>query len=365
MSRPAMQGPRHTALDIAKGIGIVLVVLGHNPTVGSWGWPGWMIFSFHMPLFFVLSGLFLRPSDDVGRFAVARFHSILKPYLVVALAVAMAKWWAGVNGVVGPVDAVQLFGGVLHGTGATLMWTPMWYLPHLFIASCTSLLLLKALAGRPQWVMPLCAALLALGVSTIGQLPELPWSADLLPISVPFLLAGWHWRDVLLDARFGWLPCAVALAVFVTLNLAFDARMDLNMRVYDHLLISTLEAACGIYLVLALASWLQHAGLPSRAFSTLGSASLFILIFHHPIHMKVLTVLQAKGMNELPASALAVTAGLLLPLLVWQAARRLTLLRWLLLPPVKATHGPTSASPARTSECAPPSRSEAPQVRTP
>ena len=356
---------RSAAIDIAKGLGIVLVVLGHNPTVGGWGWPGWMIFSFHMPLFFVLSGLFLRPSDETGRFAVSRFHSILKPCFVVALLIAMAKWLASVKGLIAPVDAAQLFGGVLHGTGSTLMWTPMWYLPHLFIASCASLLLLKALAGRPQLVMPLCAALLAVGVLTMGRLPELPWSADLLPVTVPFMLAGWRLREGLFTARFGWLPCAMALVVFVTLNLAFDARMDLNMRIYGHLLISTAEAACGIYLVLALASRLQHADLPSRAFSTLGSASLFILIFHHPIHMKVLTVLQAKGMNELPASALAVTTGLLLPLLVWHAARRLPPLGWLLLPPVRATLAPTSASPAQTSGSAPPSRSEAPQARTP
>lgn len=360
-----MQSSRHTAIDIAKGIGTVLVVLGHNPTVGRWGWPGWMIFSFHMPLFFVLSGLFLRPSDDAGRFAISRFHSILKPYFVVALLIAVAKWLASLKGVVAPIDTAQLFGGVLHGTGATLMWTPMWYLPHLFIAACVSLLLLKALVGRPRLVLPLCAVLLTVGVLSIGRLPELPWSADLLLLTVPFMLAGWRLRDWLFAARSGGLSCGVALAVFVTLNLAFTARMDLNMRVYDHLLISTAEAACGIYLVLAAASRWQHIGLLSRAFSTLGSASLFILIFHHPIHMKVLMTLQGKGIAELPASALAVTAGLLLPLWLWEAARRVPPLTWLLLPPVRAPRAPTSASPARTSESAPPSRSEAPQARTP
>lgn len=355
---------RHAAIDIAKGIGIVLVVLGHNPTFGNWGWPGWMIFSFHMPLFFVLSGLFLRSSDELGRFAVSRFHSILKPCFVVALLIAMAKWLAGLKSLVAPVDAVQLFGGQLYGNGATMMWTPMWYLPHLFLASCTGLLLLKTLAGRPQWVMPMCALLLTVGVVAIGRLPELAWSADLLPISVAFMLAGWSLHDALFAAQYRWQPCAAALAVFVTLNLAFDARMDLNMRVYDHLLINTAEAACGIYLVLALASRLQHTSLPSRVLSTLGSASLFILIFHHPIHLKVLSMLRAKGQGELPASAFAVVAGLLLPLMVWGAARRLPPLGWLLLP-LKATHAPTSASPAQTSEYDPPSRSEAPQARTP
>lgn len=323
---------RHATIDIAKGIGIVLVVLGHDPTVGGWGWPGWMIFSFHMPLFFVLSGLFLMPSRDLGRFADARFHSILKPYFVVALLIASAKLVAAGSGIVGPVDAAQLFGGLLYGTGSSLMWTPMWYLPHLFIASCASLVLLKVLGGRPELLLPVCAAMLALGVLAIGRVPELPWSADLLAITVPFMLAGWHLREWLVAPGFRWLPSAIVVAVFVTLNLAFDARMDLNARVYDHVLISTAEAACGIYLVLAVSKGVQHARLLSRVFSYLGSASLFILIFHHPVHLKALSVLHARGVPELPASALAVTAGLLLPLLVWEAAQRLPPMRWLLLP---------------------------------
>jgi fucose 4-O-acetylase-like acetyltransferase len=43
-------------IDIAKGIGIILVVVGHTST------PLYLhniIYQFHMPLFFILSGLFL------------------------------------------------------------------------------------------------------------------------------------------------------------------------------------------------------------------------------------------------------------------------------------------------------------------
>lgn len=47
---------RDNTIDILKGIGIVLVVMGHS------GVPQWMynfIYSFHMPLFFIASGWFL------------------------------------------------------------------------------------------------------------------------------------------------------------------------------------------------------------------------------------------------------------------------------------------------------------------
>ena len=55
------QTKRYTEVDIARGIGILFVVLGHSikQTGVSAGWIRiltYMIYSFHMPLFFMMSG---------------------------------------------------------------------------------------------------------------------------------------------------------------------------------------------------------------------------------------------------------------------------------------------------------------------
>lgn len=42
---------RLTAFDMAKGIGIILAILGHSGIAGAK-----CIYSFHMPLFFIISG---------------------------------------------------------------------------------------------------------------------------------------------------------------------------------------------------------------------------------------------------------------------------------------------------------------------
>lgn len=46
---------RDIAVDVAKGIGILLVILGHlkNPLMD-------FIYAFHMPLFFFVSGMFVK-----------------------------------------------------------------------------------------------------------------------------------------------------------------------------------------------------------------------------------------------------------------------------------------------------------------
>ena len=53
-------------IDAARGIGIVLVVIGHVEgglidagiqSGASWAWPSYGLYTFHMPLFFFLAGL--------------------------------------------------------------------------------------------------------------------------------------------------------------------------------------------------------------------------------------------------------------------------------------------------------------------
>ena len=74
-------GKRILWLDIAKGIGIILMVLGHTglpSMINNW------IFSFHMPLFFIISGILFNPSRYVSsiKFIQKRVLTLLLPYLI-------------------------------------------------------------------------------------------------------------------------------------------------------------------------------------------------------------------------------------------------------------------------------------------
>ena len=52
-------------IDLAKGIGIILMVIGHMPSIPS-AVHNW-IFSFHMPLFFFLSGYMFKKKKVKGK----------------------------------------------------------------------------------------------------------------------------------------------------------------------------------------------------------------------------------------------------------------------------------------------------------
>lgn len=74
-----MDKTRETWVDIAKGIGIILVIIGHANCPNL---PHGIIYSFHMPLFFFLSGLFIsrQCENNFHIYLKKNFKSLLLPY---------------------------------------------------------------------------------------------------------------------------------------------------------------------------------------------------------------------------------------------------------------------------------------------
>lgn len=79
-------------IDVSKGIGIILVVFGHvlrGLDAAKINFPHFknidkFIYTFHMPLFFCLSGYFFIKSLNKGsrEFVISKFSTLLYPYLV-------------------------------------------------------------------------------------------------------------------------------------------------------------------------------------------------------------------------------------------------------------------------------------------
>lgn len=73
-------------VDCAKGIAILLAIVGHSVSKGRWGsiLRG-VIFSFHMPLFFILSCVTYKCSMDMIEFkkkTIDGMRRLLKPAIV-------------------------------------------------------------------------------------------------------------------------------------------------------------------------------------------------------------------------------------------------------------------------------------------
>ena len=137
-------------IDVAKGIGILLVVVGHIVAVRSEGPVGYAVFKtylyqFHMPFFMYLSGFaFWRACEKYGdveavKYTLARANRLLVPFFTFGLLIIVAK--AAAKSVVHVDDApAQLWIGVssllVHTNNSPAL--SIWYVFVLFFYSVFS-----------------------------------------------------------------------------------------------------------------------------------------------------------------------------------------------------------------------------------
>lgn len=126
-------------VDCSKAIGIVLVVYGHvargvynsgiNVSVRWYGLIDSVVYSFHMPLFFFLSGLFfLKTLERRGSIGLlkSKIDTIVYPYVL----------WSVLQGCMEVALSNYTNGNVRFGDVLTLFWEPraqFWFLYALFL----------------------------------------------------------------------------------------------------------------------------------------------------------------------------------------------------------------------------------------
>lgn len=117
-------------IDIARGIRIILVVIGHlcegvKPLHN-------IIYSFHMPLFFFLSGYCFKEQRSWKDFIINKIRTIIIPWVILGLLTYFV--YAILNGY---EEALYLFKDIFFSIGA------LWFLPVLAISSVLQHIILK------------------------------------------------------------------------------------------------------------------------------------------------------------------------------------------------------------------------------
>jgi len=325
-------------IDIARGIGILLIVFGHNWIVShERGKLFNIIFSFHVPLFFFISGLFFIPKIKITNLIVAKFDSLLKPYFV-----SSVVW--GIYYIINKrYSPAEYFLGVLYGSGHTIPWTPLWFLPHMWFIFvflwCLSkmthlesaslviksiilftLLIVGYYLVDVFWKVPLNVG--GRSIQMFGKplvLFGLPYSIDLALLSSFYFLTGFFVSEKVLNFKFNSYILILNLITFGLLHSFFDYTIDFNLRTYDNLVISTIEAFSGIYIIISIAYIVSKLSKVGDIFAYIGTGSLFILIFHGYFQLKAFEILSAKMGGELfYAGVIAFIAGFVIPLLTWE-----------------------------------------------
>jgi len=321
-------------IDIAKGLGILVIVLAHNDLAGYHPTLHKFIYAFHIPLFFFLSGMFFRPERSFGETFMRRFNTLMKPYFFTLFLIYLGE------AAFGKMSFENIAGRIvksLYATGHYIDWVQLWFIPHLFAAALFTWVAWRVLIGRVKmdWLRWLLMfAMLAVGVyampyfwpftaPVIGkELYGLPFSLDLVFASGFFFLLGYEVNQKPLE-KFLASPLTLT-AAFVLLSAMIwflPPIMDFNTRTYPSLVVNTMEAMLGITMVLSLSrnleQWSEKA---ANAFQYIGRISLVILIFHVPIQETMFGKFSRAGIPQEPTIWLAFLSGVFIPALIYELA---------------------------------------------
>ncbi len=146
------QRKRLDYFDVAKGIGACLVVLGHLPEAVDIHFRTW-IFSFHMPLFFIISGMLLSYKKDVDKnfllLIKKRARTILIPYVSFSIIYMVAVLFAYFQNVITPKTILDNLWYVISLYGMNVLW----FLPALFFGELIFLFIMKKFDSKTSKIV--------------------------------------------------------------------------------------------------------------------------------------------------------------------------------------------------------------------
>ncbi len=237
-------------IDQVKGWAIFLVVYGHNfPVTEKY------IYTFHMPLFFMIAGFF-HPREQTREVIARRAKYLLVPYFLWASILYVFWFFAGRK--FGESAAYHLsplknFAGIFYAQGGReyMDWgIPLWFLPAMFLTFL--LFYLVRSAGKYQYL--LLALLVVSGFLIPGFVPrKLPWSLDVAMVALAFYSAGFYTFSFFKNA-----PSASARRILVLTGILhavlyfFNSKVDMYRSEYGRAVVFLLNGWAGstFYLLL-------------------------------------------------------------------------------------------------------------------
>ncbi len=216
-------------IDIAKGVAMLAVVLGHTYYGGMPAHT--FVYSFHVPLFFILSGYTFRVKSGAEVIKKSA-KQLLLPYIVLAMIIAM--YWL-TRGWLNEETVLQFFAGIVFASGGASL--PMgiypigipWFLMALFI----SRILYNAMLGFLQRfnvhmvVQVVLFAFLAWSASKAAECVALPFAFWQSVIAMFFIHIGYTLRRLDLAERAP-IPLTVTCLAIWVVSLVFDVAFSIG-----------------------------------------------------------------------------------------------------------------------------------------
>ena len=264
---------RVTQLDIVKGIGIILVIFGHLAERNQIS--RILVYSFHMPLFFAISGYLSKPTTIKEIFEKGIRKLVLPTYLILTLdcLIRVVESLLSLNS--WPSISEWINGLLIHGG---VLWNlPVWFLMTLFVCR-----ILGQLNNRILWIIfAICDLICIVGVNT--KVPQ--WWLTNTIMAFPFYYLGLISRQYNIlklwnNTKIRWKIIGLCVWIVIALYNGYtDINTHSNGKNYALFLIT---GVLGTLLLTELANVIKGTKLGYLA-EILGKKSMFVLISHYYI----------------------------------------------------------------------------------
>lgn len=299
-------------IDMAKGYGMILVILGH---VGCGPLEKW-IYSFHLPLFFFLSGLVFHTNISFNDFFRKRVKGILIPYFCLGSVVVVFEV------IFGYLTAAQPIAEAIYNKLEDLIiqircWD-LWYLATLFCAEIIFYFIVKAGKSTTRIGMITCT-LTAVGFVYYrcgGQ--GLIWNLDVVFFALFFLYAGLVCQRTFGNRVLDYIDAhrtaeviiffaswAVNIILMLISYKLTGQQFEMYMGTYGIPLLSFPASIAGIFGVIILAKWTDFSFV-----RYIGTHTLIYFAWHQTIIMPLVEeFLKCFGITPDEATGLFTSPG--------------------------------------------------------
>jgi fucose 4-O-acetylase-like acetyltransferase len=273
-----MNENRFNQIDIAKGIGIILVVIGHTAThLGIEK----IIYQFHMPLFFILSGFFFKDKylDKPLSFLFSRLKRLYIPYVLNGLRLFFV--FVCISYLVKERTGFSFLGGlkycllIISGLGSAPFAGAMWFLRALFIVSFIFIFLkwiISKIVGDKK--KKIILFLSVVGFLIIGYKTQLPYNISSSFVALFFYYIGYLYsknkNQVIMNIYI------VLLALAILLYATFTNSVDLAYNTYTSIWLFILSSVSGTYIIVYVSEKIKQ----NYILEYMGQKSLSIMLFH-------------------------------------------------------------------------------------
>ncbi len=239
-------------VDQARGLGIFLVIYGHNfPVLET------HIYSFHIPLFFFIAGMF-HPKNPNKNALIKRARAVLVPYFL--WSVLLYIFWVFIgrhfgNSLSHNIDPVNGLIGVFYAQGGMqyMDWgIPMWFLPCIFLTFTTFYFVQKIKPKKYQIAIVLILFISGFVYPSFIEY-KLPWSLDVAFVSLIFYASGFYLKQPLMNIKPSRKTIAIVFACLLPVVLSsFNTKVDMYRSTYGNILFFIINGFSGTFFTLML-----------------------------------------------------------------------------------------------------------------